>query len=87
RACWLKWVGRDWSISADYIWLNYSGANSTWVHSLFGALGTGYFAPIMSCGEIGTAKPLKRPKQSVFHRNFKTLMQINLSPMHQFRTR
>ena len=29
RACWLKWVGRDWSISADYIWLNYSGANST----------------------------------------------------------
>lgn len=30
RACWLKWVGRDWSISADYIWLNYSGANS-WV--------------------------------------------------------
>ena len=29
RACWLKWVGRDWSISADYIWLNYSDANST----------------------------------------------------------
>ncbi len=29
RACWLKWVGRDWSISADYIWLNYSGANSS----------------------------------------------------------
>ena len=29
RACWLKWVGRDWSISADYIWLNYSGANIT----------------------------------------------------------
>ena len=28
RACWLKWVGRDWSISADYIWLNNSGANS-----------------------------------------------------------
>ena len=28
RACWLKWVGRDWSISADCIWLNYSGANS-----------------------------------------------------------
>lgn len=28
RACWLKWVGRDWSISADYIWLNYSGANT-----------------------------------------------------------
>ena len=27
RACWLKWVGRDWSISADYIWLNYSDAN------------------------------------------------------------
>ena len=30
RACWLKWVGRDWSISADYIWLNYSGANNKW---------------------------------------------------------
>ena len=29
RACWLKWVGRDWSISADYIWLNYSDANNT----------------------------------------------------------
>ena len=27
RACWLKWVGRDWSISADYNWLNYSDAN------------------------------------------------------------
>ena len=27
RACWLNWVGRDWSISADYIWLNYSDAN------------------------------------------------------------
>lgn len=49
-------------------------------HSLFGALGTDYFAPIMSCGEIGTEKPLKRPKQSVFHRNFKTLVQTNLSP-------
>lgn len=30
RACWLKWVGRDWSISADYIWLNYSGANNVY---------------------------------------------------------
>ena len=28
RVCWLKWVGRDWSISADYIWLNYSDANN-----------------------------------------------------------
>ena len=28
RACWLKWVGRDWSISADYIWLNFSDANN-----------------------------------------------------------
>ena len=27
RACWLKWVGRDWSISADYIWLKKSDAN------------------------------------------------------------
>ena len=57
--------------------------SDTWGHSLFGALVTDYFAPIMSCGEIGTEKPLKRPKQSVFHRNFKTLMQINLSPLHQ----
>lgn len=54
-----------------------------WEHSLFGALGTGYFAPIMSCGEIGTEKPLKKPKQSVFHRNFKTLVHMNLSPLHQ----
>lgn len=36
----------------------------------------------MSCGEIGTEKPLKRPKQSVFHRNFKTLVQINLTSLH-----
>ena len=28
RACWLKWVGWDWSISADYIWLIVSDANS-----------------------------------------------------------
>ena len=54
-----------------------------WGRSLFGALGTGYFAPIKSCGEIGTEKPLKRPKQSVFHRNFKTLAHMNLSPLHQ----
>ena len=52
----------------------------TWGHSLFGVLGTGYFAPIMSCGEIETEKPLKRPKQSVSHRNFKTLAHMNLSP-------
>lgn len=56
---------------------------STWGHSSFGALGPGYFAPIMSCGEIGTEKPFKRPKQSVFHRNFKTLVHMNLSPLHQ----
>ena len=37
RACWLKWVGRDWSISADYIWLNYSGANSFLSHDDFSA--------------------------------------------------
>ncbi len=29
RACWLKWVGWDWSISADYIWLIFSDANNT----------------------------------------------------------
>lgn len=28
RACWLKWVGWDWSISADYIWLIFSDANT-----------------------------------------------------------
>lgn len=28
RACWLKWVGRDWSISADYIWLKSPDANN-----------------------------------------------------------
>ena len=38
RACWLKWVGRDWSISADYIWLNYSGANRALRCSVFGGL-------------------------------------------------
>ena len=50
RACWLKWVGRDWSISADYIWLNYSGANTAvpiggHVHARLGlgrAVGLGY---------------------------------------------
>ena len=52
RACWLKWVGRDWSISADYIWLNYSGANMAaavpiggHVHARLGlgrAVGLGY---------------------------------------------
>lgn len=31
RACWLKWVGRDWSISADYIWLNYSDASIAFI--------------------------------------------------------
>ena len=36
----------------------------------------------MSCGEIETEKPLKRPKQSVFHRNFKMLVQINLTSLH-----
>lgn len=28
RACWLKLVGWDWSISADYIWLIFSDANT-----------------------------------------------------------
>ena len=27
RACWLKWVGWDWSISADNIWLIFFDAN------------------------------------------------------------
>ena len=39
RACWLKWVGRDWSISADYIWLNYSGANNGYAGEAIGADG------------------------------------------------
>lgn len=38
-------------------------------HQLIGAKGTGYFAPPMSCGEIGTELLLKGSKQSVFHRN------------------
>lgn len=65
-----------------YFFIDKRYLGSTWGHSLFGVLGTGYFAPIMSCGEIGTEKPLKRPKQSVFHRNFKTLVQINLTSLH-----
>ena len=41
RACWLKWVGRDWSISADYIWLNYSGANKfLFLDSMFCSFGS-----------------------------------------------
>lgn len=50
---------------------------------IFGTKESGRLAPIMSCGEIGTEKPLKRPKQSVFHHNFKTLAQINLTSLHQ----
>ncbi len=41
RACWLKWVGRDWSISADYIWLNYSGANTAFYNVPCGPDGPG----------------------------------------------
>ena len=47
RACWLKWVGRDWSISADYIWLNYSDANTTMGVRLNGALGTLVFGLVL----------------------------------------
>ncbi len=32
RACWLEWVGWDWSISADYTWLIFSDANSVQRH-------------------------------------------------------
>ena len=39
QACGLKWVGRDWSISADYIWLNYSGANISVHHCVRDLLG------------------------------------------------
>ena len=45
RACWLKWVGRDWSISADYIWLNYSGANNV----LGNIVGIGTIAQVRQC--------------------------------------
>ena len=38
RACWLKWVGRDWSISADYIWLKKSDANRGKLEKLVGDL-------------------------------------------------
>lgn len=34
RACWLKWVGWDWSISADYIWLIFSDANNKTMRAL-----------------------------------------------------
>ena len=34
RACWLKWVGWDWSISADYIWLIFSDANTVYLVAL-----------------------------------------------------
>ena len=44
RACWLKWVGRDWSISADYIWLNYSGANTPRIIDIFMGLIPAVFA-------------------------------------------
>ena len=49
RACWLKWVGRDWSISADYIWLNYSDANT----GIEAAIGIASF----TLGQYGIASP------------------------------
>jgi len=50
RACWLKWVGRDWSISADYIWLNYSGANSAVKNSE--SPSTLLFCTLVTCGFV-----------------------------------
>lgn len=47
RACWLKWVGRDWSISADYIWLNYSDANRIEIMHQLIILGNGFD---LACG-------------------------------------
>ena len=47
RACWLKWVGRDWSISADYIWLNYSDANTGFGGSFTDAFVGQLFEPSM----------------------------------------
>ena len=32
-------------------------------------MGSGYFAPIISCGERVPEKPGSRPKQELFHRN------------------
>ena len=37
RACWLEWVGWDWSISADYIWLIFSDANKDTLNGLLEA--------------------------------------------------
>jgi len=60
RACWLKWVGRDWSISADYIWLNYSGANTAERNSIFGNKTAGRRSLKQGSGR----------QFSVFHRTF-----------------
>lgn len=57
RACWLKWVGRDWSISADYIWLNYSGANIAAFTTCLASLG--------SSSRMSMAPSLKRGMASM----------------------
>ena len=55
RACWLKWVGRDWSISADYIWLNYSDANKSSTQLQKSKENNGSYKPI---------KPIQNKKRS-----------------------
>lgn len=64
RACWLKWVGRDWSISADYIWLNYSDANS-WSASASIAAFTTCLASLGSSSRMSMAPSLKRGMASM----------------------
>lgn len=64
RACWLKWVGRDWSISADYIWLNYSGANTDGQIHLENQVGCQRFD--LTTGEAKTVVPTAKNMSTVF---------------------
>ena len=71
RACWLKWVGRDWSISADYIWLNYSGANigyqlvlvSDWRATFFATASWAFLAITVSI-EFALPTPIITPSNT-----------------------
>ena len=56
RACWLKWVGRDWSFSADYIWLNYSDANSSFQRPLFCSEIIRYVAFVKQCKQMSQSR-------------------------------
>lgn len=63
RACWLKWVGRDWSISADYIWLNYSGANTAELQ----VRGDHRRLPLVGVGEDLEEGPRAVPRRAAGH--------------------